>query len=82
MSAANACPYECYVIGGPWISTNPDCPTCNKEQEVISDELCEEIISELNDIARELDPYEYGLPQWGDPKIQMIDKIKEILNKR
>lgn len=20
------CEYECYLIGGPWISENPDCP--------------------------------------------------------
>ena len=25
------CGYGCHIIGGPWISTNPDCPECNNE---------------------------------------------------
>jgi len=27
------CGYGCGVVGGPWISDNPDCPVCNAEEE-------------------------------------------------
>ena len=27
------CGYGCYVIGGPWITVNPDCPYCNSNEE-------------------------------------------------
>lgn len=27
------CGYGCYVIGGPWITTNPACPECNNEDD-------------------------------------------------
>ncbi len=25
----NDCGYQCFVIGGPFITTDPDCPKCN-----------------------------------------------------
>jgi len=29
------CGYECHIIGGPWISSNPDCPIhgCGAKEE-------------------------------------------------
>ena len=29
----SSCGYGCHIIGGPWISTNPSCPECNKTDE-------------------------------------------------
>ena len=26
----SSCGHGCFIIGGPWISTNPSCPECNK----------------------------------------------------
>ncbi len=25
--ASDTCDYQCYVIGGPWVTVNPSCPT-------------------------------------------------------
>lgn len=29
------CEYECYLIGGPWISENPNCPTHGRQRDYI-----------------------------------------------
>ncbi len=26
----SSCGFGCYIIGGPWIRTNPACPSCNR----------------------------------------------------
>jgi hypothetical protein len=53
----------------------------NSTKVQITDEQCKEIIDNLDEIASDYDPYEYGLPQNPEQVKLMIERIKSILNK-
>lgn len=56
-----ACPSQCYQIGGPWISSDPDCPVHGVETQA-REKLLDDIFVRWSGLFHELTkgPEDYG----------------------